>query len=330
MTLSRSVTVVVAIAVSVGVALTAVASLLVVRSELFRQVDGQLRRQGDAVTAIVKTSRAARGGLSLPRFDPSRLPRLAPNEGGPLGYVQLIRRTGHGAAPQPLSGSGVQLPITAIDRAVATGTSGEVLRTATVNGDRFRVLTAPVGTTGAIQIGTPLAGIETVVRRLSLILLGICAGGLALAITMSRVVTRRITAPVRQLAAAAEHVAETDNLELRIDASRDDELGQLARRFNAMLDRLQASRQQLAGSVAAQRQLVADASHELRTPITSLRTDLEVLLEGGDLEATTREDILTALVDQIEELGALVADIIDLARGGITQLLEFQKKAVRV
>ena len=54
----------------------------------------------------------------------------------------------------------------------------------------------------------------------------------------------------------------------------------MASRFNAMLDRLQGSREELAASVAAQRQLVADASHELRTPVTSLRTNVEVLLSA--------------------------------------------------
>ena len=53
-----------------------------------------------------------------------------------------------------------------------------------------------------------------------------------------------------------------------------------------MIERLQGSRAELDESVRAQRQLVADASHELRTPVTSLRTNIEVLLEGGSSSAT--------------------------------------------
>ena len=65
----------------------------------------------------------------------------------------------------------------------------------------------------------------------------------------------------------------------------------------------------------AQRQLVADASHELRTPVTSMRTNIEVLLEGGELDPEDRRRVLADVVEQSEELSALVADLIELARG---------------
>ena len=82
-----------------------------------------------------------------------------------------------------------------------------------------------------------------------------------------------------------------------------------------MLDRLEGSRAELDESVRAQRQLVADASHELRTPVTSLRTNIEVLLEGGELEPEDRRRLLADVVEQSEELTALVTDLIELARG---------------
>ena len=68
-------------------------------------------------------------------------------------------------------------------------------------------------------------------------------------------------------------------------------------------------------SLAAQRQLVADASHELRTPLTSLRTNVEVLARGTELPAEERRAMLGDAVTQIEELTALVGDVVDLARG---------------
>jgi two-component system sensor histidine kinase MprB len=84
-----------------------------------------------------------------------------------------------------------------------------------------------------------------------------------------------------------------------------------------MLDRLEGSRAELDDSVRAQRQLVADASHELRTPVTSLRTNIEVLLEGGELDPEDRHRLLADVVEQSEELSALVSDLIELARGDL-------------
>ena len=84
-----------------------------------------------------------------------------------------------------------------------------------------------------------------------------------------------------------------------------------------MLERLQRSRDELDESVRAQRQLVADASHELRTPVTSLRTNIEVLLEGGQLGEEDRRRLLSDVVEQSEELSGLVGDLIELARGDL-------------
>jgi two-component system sensor histidine kinase MprB len=92
-------------------------------------------------------------------------------------------------------------------------------------------------------------------------------------------------------------------------------VGLLATNFNAMLDRLETSRDALDESVRAQRQLVADASHELRTPVTSLRTNVEVLLEEVQLDPEDRRRLLADVVEQSEELSALVNDLIELARG---------------
>jgi two-component system sensor histidine kinase MprB len=67
-------------------------------------------------------------------------------------------------------------------------------------------------------------------------------------------------------------------------------------------------------SVGAQRQLVADASHELRTPLTSLRTNIEVLARGDGPRGNRRKQLLQDLTEQLEEMSALVNDLVELAR----------------
>ena len=83
-----------------------------------------------------------------------------------------------------------------------------------------------------------------------------------------------------------------------------------------MLDALERSMSALDASVHAQRQLVADASHELRTPVTSLRTNIEILSSRPRTwTAEERQRLLDDVVEQIEELTLLMNDLIDLARG---------------
>ncbi len=209
---------------------------------------------------------------------------------------------------------------------VARGASGPYLDDVRVGGSHLRVLTVQlpgqfnIGSnveTVAVQLARPLNGVDHILASLRLVLLLLCAFGVALAATLGRLAAGRVIAPLSEVAQTAEQIAETDDLSLRLRIRADDEVGQLARRFNHMLERLESSRSELDESVRAQRQLVADASHELRTPVTSLRTNIEVLLEGGKLEEEDRRRLLADVVEQSEELSGLVGDLIELARGDL-------------
>ena len=71
----------------------------------------------------------------------------------------------------------------------------------------------------------------------------------------------------------------------------------------------------LEDSARAQRQLVSDASHELRTPLTSLRTNIEVLARDEALPPGDREQLLRDVTEQLTEMTALIAELVELARG---------------
>jgi signal transduction histidine kinase len=141
-----------------------------------------------------------------------------------------------------------------------------------------------------------------VVRRRVLI-----AGGVALgcALLLGYAGAARLASRIRRLEVAAEQIAEGNFAEPVVDASSD-ELGQLARAFERMrLQLLQLDR--------ARGDFIANASHELRTPLFSLGAFLE-LLDDDTLDEATREEFLDQMRGQVERLGRLATDLLDLSR----------------
>jgi two-component system sensor histidine kinase MprB len=311
--LRRRLTLIAGASVGIAIVLAALVVYVVVRGQLRGQVDDTLKAQA---VLVQQDPRALNGGP---------FPGPGPNAGGRAPYSQIVST--NGTVLQTLGGQ--PLPVAANDRRVAAGQLSSSFEDATVKGAHLRIYTfhatatsGPPGSSSgqsqfpvAIQLARPLMQVENILSHLRLILLLLCAGGIALAAGLGRLGASRVLAPLGEVAQAAQHIGETEDLTSRIRVRADDEVGQLATRFNSMLDRLESSRAELDASVRAQRQLVADASHELRTPVTSLRTNIEVLLAGGELEPEDRRRLLNDVVEQSEELSALVGDLIELARG---------------
>ena len=134
----------------------------------------------------------------------------------------------------------------------------------------------------------PLEEIDSQLRRIVLVLSLVGAAGIALGAGLAAVVARHGScARWRDFTRRTEQITADPDPAHRIEVQGNDELARLARSFNTTLDALERS-------VAAQRQLVADASHELRTPIASLRTNIQTLehaerLRRGELESLRRD-----------------------------------------
>jgi two-component system sensor histidine kinase MprB len=290
-----------ALIVGVILVLASLVAYTAVREQQRGQVDDALR--GNA--AFYQRLAARAGGGPPPGQPGEQTP--PPSLGGPGGYAQLVRPDGNALELGPAGGP--PLPVTRETLATANGRSGGEFSDHSVDGLHLRVLTAPLGAIGAVQVARSLSDADRVLERLRTVLVALVAVGTALAAGVSRLFSRRVIAPVTELTEAAEHIEATGDLGRRVDAGGDDEVGRMAARFNAMLARLQASQGQ-------QRQLVADASHELRTPVTSLRTNVEVLRDAPAMDDADRHALLDDVVEQAEELGNLVADLIALARDG--------------
>jgi two-component system, OmpR family, sensor histidine kinase MprB len=304
MPLRRRVGMVAGTAVGIAVVLAAIVCYFAVRDTLRGQVDDALRAQ-----ATVIDERAVLG---------QTLPVIPANAGGPAPYMQLVLPDG----ARYLAAGDLTLPLGAGPE-IAAGETGTSMTDIHVGSSHLRELTFQVprltlrGQPVAVQIARPLSSVDNVLSTLRVILLFVILGGIALAVGLGRLAANRVLKPLSEVAETALHISETEDLTARIQVRDDDEVGQLAIRFNAMLERLEASRAALDESARAQRQLIADASHELRTPVTSLRTNIEVLLEHEDLSDAERRRMLADVVDQTEELTALVGDLIELARGDL-------------
>lgn len=139
----------------------------------------------------------------------------------------------------------------------------------------------------------------------------VAAGALVIVGLVGWFVSGRILHPLRSLRRAAAGIGE-DDLTTRIDARGSDDVSDLSRAFNAMLDRLQRS-------FDAQRRLLDDVSHELRTPITIVRGHLELLDPDDPSDvADTRE----LAIDELDRMNVLVDDIALLVKTSRPDFLE--------
>jgi two-component system sensor histidine kinase MprB len=287
------VTLLAAAAVAAAVAASAAVVYVVVRHQLLGEVDSSL------------VSRA-RGFAEHPPpgFEVGYV-RLGPQAslGGPPTYLQVIDSTGQGEA--------LELPgLDDAKRLAATGGKPIFTEGTASFGDEsahVRVYAAQVGDGFAIQVARSLAEVDHTLHRLGLYMLIIGLVGVGIAGGLGLVVATAALRPVRSLTSVAEEVTATRDLTRRIEVHSQDELGRLASAFNEMLVALDAS-------VKAQRRLVADASHELRTPLSSLRTNIEVLAGGKRLPPGERQKLLADVTGQVEELSALVGDLVEIDR----------------
>lgn len=315
MSLRRRIALTAGIAVAVAICAAAAVSYLAVRGELRGQVDDSLRRMADIAEAREAAVPPPAGG---PPIEASILRRIEDPEddSGALGPVPFIQRIEPGGATITVGpDERMGIPVAGPERAIAVAGEGRELRDEEVDGTHLRVLTVGTGESGAIQIAQSLEGVDDVLANLRVVLVIVVLAGTALAALLARRFATSAIAPITELTETTERIAETEDLSRRIEVGREDEVGRLAERFNAMLATLERSQTDLANSVSAQRQLVADASHELRTPIASLRTDIEVLVSEPDVPEAERRRMLGDIDDRIAELGALVGDVIELARG---------------
>ncbi len=274
-----------ALAVALSVATGSLAAYVAVRSNLRADIDSALAEA------------------------PPRESRGDGDHHGPRGGVPIISRF---VDTEGNSRGDQTLPYDSQTLAVAARTRDAYFSDAEIEGQPYRLRTSATQVAGVALIqGRQVGEIQNALGRLKLVLLTVTGSGLLLGAGLGWLTSGRALAPVRRFTAKTESIAGAPDLSQRLDVTGNDELGRLAASFNTTLDSLERS-------ADAQRQLVADASHELRTPLASLRTNIEVLQRGSALAASDREELLSDVVTQTDELTNLVGDVVDIAGRGET------------
>jgi two-component system, OmpR family, sensor histidine kinase MprB len=293
-TLRARLTLVAAGVVAFVVVLASVTTYFVMRHELQAQLDGSLKTQARLI-------RANQGQLGPEDF---------------ASFTEVVNVSGDKVAGDPR----VNL---ADDRVRAAARSSDVHATFFRDIDatrtvgrrqmqvRLREYVAPLGfpNFGAVLVVISLAPTEHALSRLQLILFLVSLGAVLLAAAAGAIVSGATLAPVRRLTEAAQRIARTGEPSERVPEGGRGELADLGHAFNTMLASLE-------DSLETQRRFVADASHELRTPLTSLQTNIDVLRGDIALQPEQRRELLDDLHRESQEMRALIAGLLELARGG--------------
>ncbi len=232
--------------------------------------------------------------------------------GAALVTAQTVNRDG-----AVLSPSGARPLLTSDEAARAAEGQIVVDRAVPDIGGDARLLARPIGGTRSDPIiGVAATSTQSVTRARERILLILLVAGpfLTAAVALAAwLVTGAALRPVRRMAGEAATITPADaGRRLRVPRS-DDEIAELARTLNAMLDRIETA-------IAHERGFIDDAAHELRTPIAVLRGELELALQVRDDPEAVAEGLASAL-EETDRLTRLAHDLLTLARADAGQLL---------
>lgn len=285
---------------------------LVLRDQLERSFNAALLANAEHAAVALAQDIDAEGTLR-----PSD--RLIEQFASTGGRVVVLDAAGTALADSSPPGT-PPLSITAADLAAAD-THAHSTRDLSAGGDTVRLTLEPIRLPDGTLVGYVAWADST--RPLSALLASVSgallAGGalvIALALVGGLVLARRALAPVADVTETARAISLSGDFAARVEGGqRDDEVGELAVAFNEMLQALEQNHQAL-------ERFLGNASHQLRTPLTTIRANLD-LAERPGLPTEERQAILADARDEAERMGRLIGDLLSLARAESGARLEF-------
>ncbi|MCW2602391.1 MAG: mprB [Pseudonocardiales bacterium] len=288
-------------ALAVAAALVGVGSAAGAYATLAHQLDSSI--DSSLVTRAASLNDEEGGGRGGPGRGggPDDDGTMCPQSGNlqPATAAQLV--AGDGTVTTCLPGAPA-LPVADGDLQV----DSEKLRTVEIDGLTYRMLTVPWREGGILQIGRDLGENSDVLSTLRIRLAALAIGGAIAAGLIGWAIASRLVRPIAALRDTAQTIAATQDLTTIVPAGATGEVGSLGRSFTTMIGALAESR-------AAQQRLITDASHEMRTPLTSLTSNLELMAQFERLPEADRPEVLAAIGADVAELTALLTQLVELS-----------------
>ena len=287
---------------------------LVLREELQTSFDASLIANADHAAGAFAQDVDAAGDLR-----PSA--RLLEQLASTGGRVIVLDQDRTALADSALAGT-ASPPLIETDFTKADQDAHSIRAFTAADGDTRRLTVQPIVLAAGQRVGYVVWADST--RSLDDLLrtvgTALALGGLlvaALATSGGLVLARRALAPVADVTETARAISLSGDFAARVEgAQRGDEIGELAVAFNEMLEALEHNHQAL-------QRFLGDASHQLRTPLTSIRANLD-LAKRPDLPTSEREAILSDAREEAERMGRLIGDLLSLARAESGARLEFE------
>jgi two-component system OmpR family sensor kinase len=301
-----------AIMLTLALALTALVMVVLVRQVLINRLDEQLRAAGD---------RFAVGLEHNDRDADNRYGQVEGQLAGTLG-ARIYQGRVTDAAIVGDHNTDDAVPAAAQDQLSGLSAASGPRSIDLAGLGTYRVIVVN-GRDGDLQVtGLPAEPIEDTIDKLAVAVIAVSAVALLAIVLVATGLLRVMLRPLTRMSATAAEVAELPlgtggvSLPHRVEVSaNDNEVDTLARAFNAMLEQVESALKTRADSEDQLRRFIADASHELRTPIAVVRSHAELARrEGTDVLPPDVAHSLDRIAAQSERMGHLVEDLLLLAR----------------
>jgi len=275
---------------------------VVLRANLFEEIDARLHERADLVTRMLEAdSDGADGSAHIPPLVEFDSPGI---------YVELIAPDRQVRVSSPNLAGGRLPTDPALDAAARAGRTE--IGTITAGGDeQLRLLVTPARPDGMLVVAESLEPLDRTLAQARILLLACGALALALVTGGAALLTGQALAPIGRLTRAAGAIANTGHYQQRVPwPGRNDEVGQLAATINELIATVERT-------LGQQRQLLADTSHELRSPLTVVLANLDLLRRNIDQHE--RELSVGEATAEAQRMRRLVNDLLLLAQADAAQ-----------